>query len=206
MTLWMGAGMALLNLFGVPAPWYLLPFRFVRGHGVWAAMGRMLGFMLFPREGAAGGACRSCCRRVSAVADLPLACSSFDRRWRASLLRAADCVRRPDGPVRDHLDRERLMDGLGRTRRRRAWFRSRRSPQCCSHRAGLLIAGVSAALANTINSGEHWHSWTDVQAPVTGSAPDPVRAATNPAPSNTANANGITIASQVSPASSRRSR
>src|SRR5207247_2060045 len=57
-TAWMGAGMALLALFGEPAPWDLLPvFAFVAGvTAYWAAMGRMLGFMLFPREGAAGGA------------------------------------------------------------------------------------------------------------------------------------------------------
>ncbi|HEY3586036.1 MAG TPA: ATP-binding cassette domain-containing protein, partial [Myxococcaceae bacterium] len=57
-TAWMAAGMALLTLFGEAAPWDLLPvFAFVSAvTAYWAAMGRMLGFMLFPREGAAGGA------------------------------------------------------------------------------------------------------------------------------------------------------
>src|SRR3989441_3896104 len=57
-TLWMAAGMGLLSLFGQAAPWDLLPvFAFVAAvTAYWAAMGRMLGFMLFPREGAAGGA------------------------------------------------------------------------------------------------------------------------------------------------------
>src|SRR2546423_9805454 len=54
----MAAGMGLLSLFGQAAPWDLLPvFAFVAVvTSYWAAMGRMLGFMLFPREGAAGGA------------------------------------------------------------------------------------------------------------------------------------------------------
>jgi len=75
-TFWMGAGMAFLSLFGQPAPWDLLPiFAFVAAvTAYWAAMGRMLGFMLFPREGAAGGAWSFLLSPVSAaVADLPLA-------------------------------------------------------------------------------------------------------------------------------------
>src|SRR5437879_162866 len=57
-TVWTAAGLALLSLFGEAAPWDLLPvFAFVAAvTSYWAAMGRMLGFMLFPREGAAGGA------------------------------------------------------------------------------------------------------------------------------------------------------
>jgi ABC-2 type transport system ATP-binding protein len=201
-TLWMGAGMALLNLFGVPAPWYLLPvFAFVAAvTAYWAAMGRMLGFMLFPREGAAGGAWSFLLSPVSAaVADLPLALFVFRSPLApASLLLPLTACFALTVLCGTTFDRERLMEtGLGRTRRRRAWF-----PVAAIRRnaaaivAGLLIAGASAALANTITSGEHWHSWTDVQAAVTGSVPDPVPvAATNPAPSNTANANGITIAS-----------
>ena len=48
-TLWMAAGMAFLSLFGQAAPWDLLPiFAFVSAvTAYWAAMGRMLGFMLF---------------------------------------------------------------------------------------------------------------------------------------------------------------
>jgi hypothetical protein len=90
-----------------------------------------------------------------------------------------------------------METGLGRTRRRRSWF-----PVAAVRRnaaaivAGLLIAGVSAALADTITSGARWHSWSDVQAAVTGSVPDPVPvAATAPAASGAVNANGITIAS-----------
>src|SRR6266568_4600431 len=79
-TLWMGAGMALLSLFGETAPWDLLPvFAFVAVvTSYWAAMGRMLGFMLFPREGASGGAWSFLLSPVSAaVADLPLALFVF---------------------------------------------------------------------------------------------------------------------------------
>src|ERR1700694_339059 len=75
-TFWMAAGMTLLTLFGQPAPWDLLPiFAFVAAvTAYWAALGRMLGFMLFPREGAAGGAWSFLLSPVSAgAADLPLA-------------------------------------------------------------------------------------------------------------------------------------
>ncbi|MGH7124688.1 MAG: ATP-binding cassette domain-containing protein, partial [Stellaceae bacterium] len=71
-TFWMAAGMALLSVFGESAPWDLLPiFAFVAVvTSYWAAMGRMLGFMLFPREGASGGAWSFLLSPVSAaVAD-----------------------------------------------------------------------------------------------------------------------------------------
>ncbi len=79
-TLWMAAGMAMLTFFGESAPWDLLPvFAFVAAvTAYWAAMGRMLGFMLFPREGASGGAWSFLLSPVSAaVADLPLALFVF---------------------------------------------------------------------------------------------------------------------------------
>src|SRR4029077_9910027 len=79
-TFWMGAGMTLLSFFGESAPWDLLPiFAFVAiVTSYWAAMGRMLGFMLFPREGASGGAWSFLLSPVSAaVADLPLAAFVF---------------------------------------------------------------------------------------------------------------------------------
>jgi ABC-2 type transport system ATP-binding protein len=201
-TLWMGAGMALLTLFGAPAPWYLLPvFAFVAAvTAYWAAMGRMLGFMLFPREGAAGGAWSFLLSPVSAaVADLPLALFVFRSPLApASLLLPLTACFALTVLCGTTFDRERLMEtGLGRSRRRRQWI-----PVAAIRRnaaaivAGLLIAGVSAALADNITSGAHWHSWSDVQAAITGSAPDPIPvAATSSAPSNPANANGITIAS-----------
>jgi ABC-2 type transport system ATP-binding protein len=201
-TLWMGAGMALLSLFGEPAPWSLLPvFAFVAAvTAYWAAMGRMLGFMLFPREGAAGGAWSFLLSPVSAaVADLPLALFVFRSPLApASLLLPLTACFALTVLCGTTFDRERLMEtGLGRTGRRRSWF-----PVAAVRRnaaaivAGLLIAGVSAALADTITSGAHWHSWSEVQAAVTGSASDPVPvAATTPTSSNQGNASGITIAS-----------
>src|SRR5882762_9537418 len=201
-TLWMGAGMALLSLFGEPAPWSLLPvFAFVAAvTAYWAAMGRMLGFMLFPREGAAGGAWSFLLSPVSAaVADLPLALFVFRSPLAlASLLLPLTACFALTVLCGGTFDRERLMEtGLGRTRRRRSWFpvaAVRRNAAAIA--AGLLIAGVSAALADTITSGAHWHSWSQVQAAVTGSASDPVPvAATTPASSNQGNASGITIAS-----------
>ena len=201
-TLWMGAGMALLSLFGETAPWYLLPvFAFVAAvTAYWAAMGRMLGFMLFPREGAAGGAWSFLLSPVSAaVADLPLALFVFRSPLAmSSLLLPLTACFALTVLCGTTFDRERLMEtGLGRARRRRAWFpvaALRRNITAVA--AGLLIAGASAALAGTITSGAHWHSWSDVQAAVTRSAPDPVPvAATKPAPLSPSNATGITIAS-----------
>jgi ABC-2 type transport system ATP-binding protein len=201
-TLWMGAGMALLGLFGEPAPWSLLPvFAFVAAvTAYWAAMGRMLGFMLFPREGAAGGAWSFLLSPVSAaVADLPLALFVFRSPLApASLLLPLTACFALTVLCGTTFDRERLMEtGLGRIRKRRVWF-----PVAALRRnaaaivAGLLIAGVSAALADTITSGAHWHSWSDVQAAVTGSTSDPAQPeASNPAPTSQAAASGITIAS-----------
>src|SRR6266850_2599417 len=201
-TFWMAAGMTLLSLFGQSAPWDLLPvFTFVAAvTAYWAAMGRMLGFMLFPREGAAGGAWSFLLSPVSAaVADLPLALFVFRSPLApASLLLPLTACFALTVLCGTTFDRERLMEtGLGRTRRRRSWFpvaALRRNAAAIA--AGLLIAGVSAALADTITTGAHWHSWSDVQAAVTGSAADPAQpAASDPAPSGPSNATGITIAS-----------
>src|SRR5712672_3590850 len=179
-TLWMAAGMTLLSLFGQSAPWDLLPvFAFVAAvTAYWAAMGRMLGFMLFPREGAAGGAWSFLLSPVSAaVSDLPLSLFVFRSPLApASLLLPITACFALSVLCGTTFDRERLIEtGLGRTGRRRSWF-----PVAAVRRnaaaivAGLLIAGVSAALADTITSGAHWHSWSQVQAAVTGSASDPV--------------------------------
>ena len=103
-TFWMAAGMTLLSLFGQSAPWDLLPvFAFVAAvTAYWAAMGRMLGFMLFPREGAAGGAWSFLLSPVSAaVADLPLALFVF-ARYRLAFA-AADGVLRAHRSLWRHL-------------------------------------------------------------------------------------------------------
>src|SRR5256714_12722937 len=149
-TAWMGAGMGLLSLCGEVAPWDLLPvFAFVAGvTAYWAAMGRMLGFMLFPREGAAGGAWSFLLSPVSAaVADLPLALFVFRSPFAAaSLLLPITACLALTVLCGTTFDRERLMEtGLGRVRRRRVWFQLgvlRRNGAAIV--AGVLIAAAPA--------------------------------------------------------------
>ena len=200
-TLWMAAGMAFLSLFGQPAPWDLLPvFAFVAAvTAYWAAMGRMLGFMLFPREGAAGGAWSFLLSPVSAaVADLPLALFVFRSPLAiASLLLPITACFALTVLCGTTFDRERLMEtGLGRTRRRRTWIPVavlRRNAAAIA--AGVLIAGASAGVAGAITSGAHWHSWQDVQAAVTGTpTTDPVPAASAASHTGASSASGITVA------------
>src|SRR3989440_4025699 len=126
-TLWMAAGMALLTIFGEAAPWDLLPvFAFVAAvTSYWAAMGRMLGFMLFPREGASGGAWSFLLSPVSAaVADLPLALFVFRSPLApASLLLPVTACVALTILCGVTFDRERLMEtGLTRIRRKRSWL------------------------------------------------------------------------------------
>jgi len=168
-TFWMAAGMTLLTLFGQSAPWDLLPiFAFVAAvTAYWAAMGRMLGFMLFPREGAAGGAWSFLLSPVSAaVADLPLALFVFRSPLApASLLLPITACFALTVLCGTTFDRERLMEtGLGRTRKRRAWLPValiRRNAAAIA--AGLMLALAPAAIAATVSSNAHWHSWSDVQ-------------------------------------------
>ena len=199
-TLWMGAGMTLLTLFGQPAPWDLLPvFAFVAAvTAYWAAMGRMLGFMLFPREGAAGGAWSFLLSPVSAaVADLPLALFVFRSPLAlASLLLPITACFALTVLCGSTFDRERLMEtGLGRPRRRRVWL-----PLAVIQRnavalaAGLVIALASAGAAGTISASAHWHSWSDVRAAVNGSQADPVAVASTASPAAPAQVNGVTVA------------
>src|SRR5207249_10001239 len=157
-TAWMGAGMGLLSLFGEVAPWDLLPvFAFVAGvTAYWAAMGRMLGFMLFPREGAAGGAWSFLLSPVSAaVADLPLALFVFRSPFApASLLLPITACVALTLICGTTFDRERLMEtGLGRTRRRRTWLQLgvvRRNAAAIA--AGALLAIVPAGVAAALTS------------------------------------------------------
>jgi len=199
-TFWMGAGMALLSLFGQSAPWDLLPiFAFVAAvTAYWAAMGRMLGFMLFPREGAAGGAWSFLLSPVSAaVADLPLALFVFRSPLAtASLLLPITACFALTVLCGTTFDRERLMEtGLGRPRRRRAWIPVaviRRNAAAIA--AGLLIAAASAGAAGAITASAHWHSWADVQAAASSSATDPAPPTAAPAHTGSSSANGITVA------------
>ena len=200
-TLWMAAGMALLSLFGQSAPWDLLPvFAFVAAvTAYWAAMGRMLGFMLFPREGAAGGAWSFLLSPVSAaVADLPLALFVFRSPLAVgSLLLPITACFALTVLCGTTFDRERLMEtGIGRTRARRMWLPAavlRRNAGAIV--AGLLLALVPAGVAVTVTSNAGWHSWTDVRAAASGQTPaDPAPLASAPTASTTSGTSGTTIA------------
>ena len=199
-TLWMAAGMAMLTFFGESAPWDLLPvFAFVAAvTSYWAAMGRMLGFMLFPREGASGGAWSFLLSPVSAaVADLPLALFVFRSPFATAslLLPIVACVALTVlcGVT---FDRERLMEtGVGRTRRRRVWFATgviRRNAAALA--AGALLAIVPAGVAAALTSNANLHSWSEVagsagigQHETSGIAYEPVANTTSPT-------NGVTVA------------
>jgi ABC-2 type transport system ATP-binding protein len=199
-TVWMAAGMTLLTLFGQPAPWDLLPvFTFVAAvTAYWAAMGRMLGFMLFPREGAAGGAWSFLLSPVSAaVADLPLALFVFRSPLApASLLLPLTACFALTVLCGVTFDRERLMEtGLGRTRTRRAWLPVallRRNAAAIA--AGLLLALAPAAIAATVSSNAHWHSWNDVQAASTAAVAAPMSIDATPVANTTAAPSGVTVA------------
>jgi ABC-2 type transport system ATP-binding protein len=200
-TLWMAAGMALLSLFGQYAPWDLLPvFAFVAAvTSCWAAMGRMLGFMLFPREGAAGGAWSFLLSPVSAaVADLPLALFVFRSPLAfASLLLPLTACFALTVLCGTTFDRERLMEtGIGRTRRRRAWVPVallRRNAAAIT--AGLLLAVAPAGVAAAVTSSSGWHSWTQVGAAAAGHVQnDPAPVSTVPVANKTAATSGATIA------------
>jgi hypothetical protein len=161
-------------------------------------MGRMLGFMLFPREGAAGGAWSFLLSPVSAaVADLPLALFVFRSPLAtASLLLPITACFALTVLCGTTFDRERLMEtGLGRPRRRPVWI-----PVAVIRRnaaaivAGLLIAGASAGAADAITASAHWHSWSDVQAALNSSPTDPAPTTAAPSHTSASPANGITVA------------
>ena len=199
-TFWMAAGMALLTLFGQSAPWTLLPvFAFVAVvTAYWAAMGRMLGFMLFPREGAAGGAWSFLLSPVSAaVADLPLALFVFRSPLApASLLLPLTACFALTVLCGTTFDRERLMEtGIGRTRRRRVWLPLgllRRNAAAIT--AGLLLAVAPAGVAAAITSSAGWHSWGDVRAAAGQTPGDPTEHGP-PETSRSTEVNGVTVAS-----------
>src|SRR2546423_11258010 len=149
----MATGMGLLRLFGQAAPWTFLPiFAFVAVvTSYWAAMGRMLGFMLFPREGAAGGAWSFLLSPVSAaVADLPLALFVFRSPLApAPLLLPITACFALTILCGAAFDRDRLMEtGLAPIRRKRAWLPvgglRRNAPPIA---AGVLLAAAPAGIA-----------------------------------------------------------
>ena len=198
-TLWMAAGMAMLTFFGESAPWDLLPvFAFVAAvTAYWAAMGRMLGFMLFPREGAAGGAWSFLLSPVSAaVADLPLALFVFRSPFAIAslLLPIVACVALTVlcGVT---FDRERLMEtGIGR-RRRRVWFATaviRRNVAALA--AGVLLAVVPAGVAAALTSSAGLHSWSEVAGSAGVGQGDPSHIAYQPAANTATPTSGVTVA------------
>lgn len=199
-TFWMAAGMTLLTLFGQSAPWDLLPvFAFVAAvTAYWAAMGRMLGFMLFPREGAAGGAWSFLLSPVSAaVADLPLALFVFRSPLAlASLLLPITACFALTVLCGTTFDRERLMEtGLGRTRKRRVWLPValiRRNAAAIA--AGLLLALAPAGIAATVSSSAHWHSWSDVQSMRASVSIQSTSFDPTPVASNVPATSGVTVA------------
>jgi hypothetical protein len=199
-TFWMAAGMAFLSLFGQTAPWDLLPvFAFVAAvTAYWAAMGRMLGFMLFPREGAAGGAWSFLLSPVSAaVADLPLALFVFRSPLAlASLLLPLTACFALTVLCGVTFDRERLMEtGLGRTRARRVWLPIallRRNAAAIA--AGLFLALAPAAVAATVSSSAHWHSWSDVRSASVAQTVEAAPAYTAALTSTPTAPSGVTIA------------
>jgi len=200
-TLWMAAGMALLTLFGEPAPWDLLPvFAFVAiVTSYWAAMGRMLGFMLFPREGAAGGAWSFLLSPVSAaVADLPLALFVFRSPFAlASLLIPITACIALTILCGATFDRERLMEtGIGRTRRRRGWIPVtilRRNAAAIA--AGVLLAGAPAGIAALATSSAGLHSWQEVGGSAGLGQSDPQSVGSVPTSSTQhTSAGGVTLA------------
>ena len=198
-TFWMGAGMALLSFFGESAPWDLLPvFAFVAAvTSYWAAMGRMLGFMLFPREGAAGGAWSFLLSPVSAaVADLPLALFVFRSPFAlASLLLPITACVALTVLCGVTFDRERLMEtGVGR-RRKRVWFAAaviRRNAAALA--AGVLLAIVPAGVAAALTSSAGLHSWSEVAGSAGVRQHDPSHIAYETAANTTTPTSGVTVA------------
>jgi hypothetical protein len=99
-------------------------------------------------------------------------------------------------------DRERLMEtGLGRTRKRRVWLPValiRRNAAAIA--AGLMLALAPAAIAATVSSNAHWHSWSDVRSigMSAGVNPAPFEAtpaySNLPAVSNVPDTSGVTVA------------
>jgi len=144
---WTAAGLLLLQSFGHPGNWGLLVvFTLVAAlTAYWAAMGRLLGFLLFPREGAAGGAWSFLLSPVSAaVADVPLALFVFGSPLAPLSLAIplAACLFLTLITAAT-FDRERLLDsGLERSRGRARWRRL----HLLRSRLRLLGAGLGLAV------------------------------------------------------------
>jgi hypothetical protein len=131
------------------------------------------------------------------VADLPLALFVFRSPLApASLLLPLTACFALTVLCGTTFDRERLMEtGLGRARKRRVWLPValiRRNGAAIA--AGLLLALAPAAIAATVSSSAHWHSWSDVQSmhasvSIDGTSFDPT-----PVASNIPATSGVTVA------------
>jgi ABC-2 type transport system ATP-binding protein len=183
-TFWVAAGMALMTIFGRPAPWDLLPaFSFVAiATAYWAAMGRLLGFMLFPREGAAGGAWSFLLSPISAaVADLPLALFVFRSPFAlASLVLPVGACLALTIVTGVTFDRERLLEtGVSRERVKRRWLpleQLRRHLPALA--AGALLAVLPAVVGGALVAFAGVHSWPAVVALAQGRhIPEPIAVA-----------------------------
>ncbi len=170
-ALWMSLGLGLLALFGRPAPWDLVPvFVLVAvATAYWAAMGRLLGFLLFPREGAAGGAWSFLLSPVSAaVADIPLGLFLIRSPLApASLALPLVACAALSVLTAASFDRERLLDsGVTRNvfRVRRPPLRLR--PVLLTAGAAAVVAAAGAALALAVGV----HSWPDFRQALSGHA------------------------------------
>jgi ABC-2 type transport system ATP-binding protein len=184
-TFWVAAGMALMTIFGRPAPWDLLPaFIFVAlATAYWAAMGRLLGFMLFPREGAAGGAWSFLLSPISAaVADLPLALFVFRSPLAVvSLLLPLGACLALTIVTGATFDRERLLEtGVSRERgQRRRWLPVEQLRRHLPALAiGVLLAVLPAVVAGVMVATAGVHSWPGAIALLQGRViPEPVAGA-----------------------------
>ena len=202
-TFWVSAGMALMSVFGRPAPWDLLPvFAFVAvATAYWAAMGRLLGFMLFPREGAAGGAWSFLLSPISAaVADLPLALFVFRSPLAPlSLLLPLGACLALTIVTGATFDRERLLEtGVGRERERhRRWLPTE---QLRRHLPAIALGAALAilpALAGGLLAGAaHVHSWPGAVQYLQGIHPEAANVARATA-GMTVSTTGVTIAAAV---------
>lgn len=162
---WMGAGMATLELSGRPVDWWLLGIFALVGAltAYWAAMGRILGFLLFPREGAAGGAWSFLLSPVSAaVADLPLGLFVFHSPLAPySLLLPLGTGVALTLLTTAIFDRERLLEsGLERVRPKPI---RHRLAALVRHRVVLAVgfagAGLPALIAGLLVTSRGLHSW-----------------------------------------------
>ena len=88
-----------------------------------------------------------------------------------------------------------METGLGRTRKRRVWLPValiRRNAAAIA--TGLMLALAPAAIAATVSSNAHWHSWSDVQTIGLSALVDNTPFIATPVSSNVPATSGVTVA------------